>query len=248
MKCFDIALIPICIQSHNLERVGTVARPCPRLLEQHHSSRLVSPNAGWFEKKEESIVSAKRARLYDVFALLTVVIVIGLDQWTKSLVIRNLSMGSEVPFPLVGHYLVLEYTQNNGAAFSIFQGSLVLVILIAIAIIVVASLYLRVLNSGSLLLKLVFGLIIGGAFGNLIDRLLHGGYVVDFVSFRIPEIGYKFAIFNVADACISVGVFLLLTIVLLGGLDRKTTSTKKSDTVSISSTTVPQEDISEERA
>src|SRR5690348_16221139 len=98
-------------------------------------------------------------------------IIIALDQWTKSLVIHNLSVGSEVPFPLVGHYLVLAYTQNHGAAFSIFQGSLILVLLIGIAIIVVASLYLRMLNSGSLLLKLVFGLIMGGAFGNLIDRL-----------------------------------------------------------------------------
>jgi len=193
-------------------------------------------------------VSAKRARLYDVFALLTVMIVIALDQWTKSLVVHNLSIGSVVPFPLVGHFLVLAYTQNNGAAFSIFQGSLILVLLIGIAIIVVASLYLRMLNSGSLVLKLVFGLIIGGAFGNLIDRLLHGGYVVDFISFGIHEIGFQFAIFNVADACISVGVFLLLVIVLLGGRDRKSTSTKKSDTVPTSLPAPEQEDISERRA
>jgi signal peptidase II len=200
------------------------------------------------EKKEKSIVSAKRARLYDVFALLTVMIVIALDQWTKRLVVHNLNLGSEVPFPLVGHYLVLAYTQNNGAAFSIFRDNWILVLLIGVAIIVVASLYLRILNSGSLILKLVFGLIIGGAFGNLIDRLLHSGYVVDFVSFRIPEIEYKFAIFNVADACISVGVFLLLAIVLLGGWDRKTTSARESDTTPTSTTTVQQEDVSEKRA
>ena len=192
-------------------------------------------------------MSVKRARLYDVFALFTVTIVIALDQWTKSLVIRNLSMGSEVQFPLVGHYLVLAYTQNNGAAFSIFQGSLILVLLIGIAILVVVTLYLRMLNSGSLLLKLVFGLIIGGAFGNLIDRLLHSGYVVDFVSFRIPEIEYKFAIFNVADACISIGVCLLLAIVFLGGWGRKSTSAKKSDTGAASATTVQQEDMSEKQ-
>ena len=206
------------------------------------------------EKKEESIVSAKRARLYDVFALITVTIVIALDQWTKSLVLRNLSVGSEVPFPLVGHYLVLEYTRNNGAAFSIFQGSLVLVLLIGVAIIVVATLYLRMLNSGSLILKLVFGLIIGGAFGNLIDRLKHGGYVVDFISFRIPEIRYYFAIFNVADACISVGVFLLLVIVLFRGWGPDSHSVKKSDTIpaevarGASPQATQQEDMSEKRA
>jgi signal peptidase II len=192
-------------------------------------------------------VSAKRARLYDVFALCTVIIVIVLDQWTKSLVVRNLSIGSEVPFPLVGRYLVLEYTQNNGAAFSIFQGSLVLVLLIGIAIIVITTLYLRMLNSGPLIFKLVFGLIMGGAFGNLIDRIAHGGYVVDFVSFRIPEIGYKFAIFNVADACISVGVFLLFMLVLFGGLGRSSPSAAidKSNTTPSSNR---QEDVSEKQA
>ena len=184
-------------------------------------------------------MSAKRARLYDVFALITIIVVIALDQWTKSLVLHNLSVSSEVPFPLVGHYLVLEYTQNNGAAFSIFQGSLVLVLLIGVAIIVVATLYLRMLNSGSLILKLVFGLIIGGAFGNLIDRLIHGGYVVDFISFRIPEIKYYFAIFNVADACISVGVCLLLVIVLFGGWGPDYASAKKSEEFSVEAQACP---------
>ncbi len=193
-------------------------------------------------------MSAKRARLYDVFAILTVMIIIALDQWTKSLVIGNLSIGSEVPFPLVGHNLVLEYTRNNGAAFSIFQGSMVLALLIGIAIIVVAILYLRILNSGSLLFKLVFGLIIGGAFGNLVDRLMRGGYVVDFISFRIPEIGYKFAIFNVADAFISVGVFLLLAIVLFGSWGHNSASTGKSDTVAEPAAIVQQESMSEKRA
>ena len=199
-------------------------------------------------------MSTKRARLYDVFALLIVFIVVALDQWTKSLVIHNLSSGKEVPFPLVGHYLVLEYIQNNGAAFSLFQGSLVLALLIGIAIVVVATLYLRILNSGSLLLKLMFGLIIGGAFGNLMDRLVRGGYVVDFVSFRVPEIGYKFAIFNVADACISMGVFLLLIIAIFGGLDRKSTAETENNTIPPSSThraspqTAQQEDMTEKRA
>ncbi len=194
-------------------------------------------------------MSAKRARLYDVFALLTVIVVIVLDQWTKSLVVHNLNIGSDVPFPLVGHYLVLEYTQNNGAAFSIFQGSIVLALLIGIAIIVVATLYLRMLNSGSLILKLVFGLIIGGAFGNLIDRVVHGGYVVDFVSFRIPEIGYQFAIFNVADACISVGVFLLFLLVIFGGLGRAPDVTTPAVTDKSGTTAASlKEDISEKQA
>lgn len=165
----------------------------------------------------------KRARLYDVLALSTAIIAIVLDQWTKSLVVRNLAVGSQMPFPVLGHYLVLEYIHNSGAAFGMLSGgngSIVLAILIAIAILVVCTLYARMLNTGPLAYKIVFGLILGGATGNLIDRIIHSGYVVDFVSFRIPEINYYFAIFNVADACISVGVFLLFIMVLFGGMKR----------------------------
>lgn len=163
-------------------------------------------------------MTAKRARIYDGVALLTALIVIVLDQWTKALVVENLSPpGSREPISLVGPYLVVSYIQNRGAAFGMFANTTLLVLLIAVAIIVVGYLYVRMLNSGPLFYKFVFGLIIGGAFGNLIDRARHSGYVVDFISFRIPEINYYFAVFNIADACISVGVFLLFILVLLGG-------------------------------
>ncbi|HZR38701.1 MAG TPA: signal peptidase II [Ktedonobacteraceae bacterium] len=170
---------------------------------------------------------AKRARLYDALALLTVIVVIALDQWTKALIMQNFQPGGGTPFPLVGHYLVILYTHNSGAAFSMLANQAILAVLIALAIGVVIYLYVRMLNSGPLIYKLVFGMIIGGAVGNLIDRALHSGYVVDFISFRIPEINYYFAIFNVADACISVGVFLLFVLVLFGGFNRTPAGTKE---------------------
>jgi signal peptidase II len=92
-----------------------------------------------------------------------------------------------------------------------------LIILIVAAIAVVVYLYIRMLNSGPLIYKLILGLIVGGAAGNLLDRARHGGYVVDFLAFRIPELNYRFAIFNVADAFISVSVVLLFLLVLFGG-------------------------------
>ena len=73
------------------------------------------------------------------------------------------------------------------------------------------------LNNGPLRYKIVFGMIIGGAIGNLIDRFHNGGFVVDFIWFRIPQINYSFAVFNIADASISVGVFFLFLFVLFGG-------------------------------
>ncbi len=164
----------------------------------------------------------KRARLYDMLALLVALVVIALDQWTKALVVENLSPpGSRPPIPVIGEYLTIYYIQNSGAAFSLLANNVLLSVLIAVAICVIAYLYIRMLNTGPLAFKLIFGMIIGGAVSNLIDRLIHSGYVVDFIYFRIPQIGYRFAIFNLADASISVGVFLLLVYVLLGGLRRR---------------------------
>ncbi len=178
-------------------------------------------------------MTAKRARLYDILALLTVIIVVALDQWTKALVVQHLSPPqSKPPISIIGHYLVIYYIRNNGAAFSLFENTLFLPILIALAICVVGYLYFRMINTGSLAYKIVFGMIIGGAFGNLIDRIRHGGYVVDFIWFRIPEIGYSFAIFNIADACISVGVFLLFVILVFGSLWHKNTSEEQIQPVS----------------
>jgi signal peptidase II len=165
-------------------------------------------------------VSAKRARLYDAFTLLTVIVIAILDQWTKQLVVERLSLEKVVPFPFLGHNLAFEYTQNSGAAFSMLKGNALLALFILAAIGVVGYFYSRMWNTGPLIYKLVFGLIIGGALGNLVDRVIHGGYVVDFISFRIPEIGFYFAIFNVADASISIGVFLLFVLLLFGGRDR----------------------------
>ncbi|HVU70377.1 MAG TPA: signal peptidase II [Ktedonobacteraceae bacterium] len=164
-------------------------------------------------------MTSRRARIYDAIALLTAIIVISLDQWTKTLVASNLGppdLGPQVP--LIGPYLTLYYIRNQGAAFNMFDtNGPVLVVLIAVAVAVIGYLYLRMLNTGTWLYKLIFGLIIGGAAGNLLDRFLHGS-VIDFIWFRIPQIGFNFAIFNLADASISVGVVLLFITLLFGGM------------------------------
>jgi signal peptidase II len=173
-------------------------------------------------------VTAKRARLYDVLALVTATVIVALDQLTKSLVILYLSPpGIRLPTPVIGDYLTFWYIQNNGAAFSMFSNSIVLALLIIAAVCVITYLYTRILNSGPLLYKLIFGLIIGGAAGNLLDRAIHGGYVVDFIFFRIPQIGFKFAIFNLADASISIGVVSLLLLVFFKGIPGGVTRTPR---------------------
>ncbi|GAC1425721.1 MAG: signal peptidase II [Ktedonobacteraceae bacterium] len=156
---------------------------------------------------------ANHARIYDAFAFLVTIIVIALDQWTKFLVVTYLSPPESRSISVVSQYLILYYIQNSGAAFSMLKNTTVLVVLIAVAMLVVGYIYLRILNSGPLYYKIIFGLIIGGALGNVIDRIHNGGYVVDFIAFRIPQINFYFAIFNVADACITIGVLLLFVFI-----------------------------------
>jgi len=177
-------------------------------------------------------VKHRRARVYDALAFLTAILVLILDQWTKAWVVTSLSPSFIGPrISLIGNYLTLYYIRNNGAAFSLFANSTVLVLLIAVAIGVIAYLYLRNINTGSVWYKLIFGLIIGGALSNLIDRVRHGGYVVDFISFNVPQFNFHFAIFNLADAAISVGVVLLFVTLLFGSVLKPEEASKKTQTI-----------------
>src|SRR5260370_25411326 len=144
-----------------------------------------------------------------------------MDQWTKALVVEHLSSYDTGPkIYLIGQYLLLFFIRNNGAAFSLFANSIVLVGLIILVVGANSYIYARKINTGSMAIKLIFGMIVGGALGNIIDRVRHAGYVVDFIAFRIPQIGFYFAIFNIADAAISVGVFLLFVALLFGSFPR----------------------------
>lgn len=175
---------------------------------------------------------ARRARIYDACALLTAILAVILDQWSKALVVTHLGPPDFGPqIPLINPYLVLYYITNRGAAFSMFEtNGAMLFVLITLAVVVIAYFYARMLNTGPLLYKLIFGLIIGGAAGNLLDRLTHGS-VVDFIWFRIPQIGFSFAVFNLADAAISVGVVLLFITLLFGGVRGKTSTQDPSHSV-----------------
>lgn len=128
------------------------------------------------------------------------------DQWTKWWVRENIEFGGQwMPSSLswLSPYARIVHWYNSGAAFGIFQdGNLVFTIL---AFIVVGALiyYFPQTEKDDWLLKLAMGLQLGGAIGNLIDRLMMGK-VTDFISIA------NFPVFNIADASISVGVLVLL--------------------------------------
>lgn len=142
-------------------------------------------------------------RDYVPLAFLASVIVI-LDQLSKSWIRTNLAPGEVwAPWEWLAPYARLVYWHNTGVAFGMFQGMgqffSILAIVVAAAIL---YFYHRVPES-DWVLRLALGLQLGGAVGNLIDRLTLG-HVIDFVS-----VG-NFAVFNVADASISVGVAVML--------------------------------------
>jgi signal peptidase II len=125
-------------------------------------------------------------------------VVVAVDQVTKSAVEANLHR----PVHLLGPFgLALGF--NSGSAFSLFTGRPA--ILVPVAIVLVGVLLWAIWHARNLTAAIALGLVLGGAVGNLTDRALrgHGGSVVDFITLS------HWPTFNVADACITVGVVLL---------------------------------------
>ena len=137
-----------------------------------------------------------------LFGIAAVVII--LDQCSKSWVRQTIPLGGEIyPVPFLAPFFRFTYWHNTGAAFGIFQNAnLPLLILTSIISILIIAYYHKVYDE-PLVFKISLGLLLGGAVGNIIDRIQYG-YVTDFVA-----IG-RFAVFNVADSCVTVGVFLML--------------------------------------
>ena len=128
---------------------------------------------------------------------------IALDQYTKHLVRRTIPLNtSRDPIPQIGHLLTFSHVRNTGAAFGLFPQMGSVFVIVAVAVVGLIILYYRQLASGSWLLSIAFGLQLGGATGNLIDRLSQG-YVTDFVDVHV------WPVFNLADSSVVVGTALL---------------------------------------
>jgi lipoprotein signal peptidase len=137
--------------------------------------------------------------------------VVALDVVSKIIVVAKLT--DRAPVRLLGGFLKLEETRNPGAAFSIGTGTTIVFAVVAIAVIVVILRTARRL--ASLPWSIVLGLLLGGATGNLIDRLVRSpgvfrGWVVDWIA--LPH----FAVFNLADSAITIGA-VLAVLLALGG-------------------------------
>ena len=160
----------------------------------------------------EPVETAPRRQLETKQAVVLVVLlacaIIIADQLTKAWITpRYGPCGTPGFTPVIGRFAGFSYVCNTGTAFSRFQNSPLVWLPVLIAFTAVGWLWLRSLPLGRTLQQFAFGLVIGGATGNLIDRA-RLGYVVDFVDLRLSD-SLRFYVFNVADSSICIGVALL---------------------------------------
>ncbi|MGH2443432.1 MAG: signal peptidase II [Chloroflexota bacterium] len=128
-----------------------------------------------------------------------------LDQVTKALVAAHLKGH---PLKLLGGGLYVVYARNTGAAFSIFRSGGAVFVVIAVVVSAGIIVYFRRVTESPLPVRIALGLILGGALGNLIDRV-RLGFVVDFIDLR------WWPVFNIADSCIVIGTVLLIVVAFL---------------------------------
>jgi signal peptidase II len=140
-----------------------------------------------------------------------VTVAVALDQWIKYLVETRLAMHEQVD---VLPFLALYRTFNTGVAFSMFSSFGDVGLIVVSLAVVTFMLYLAShTTSSQVVARIGFALVVGGAIGNLIDRAVYG-HVIDYVLFHTPV--WSFAVFNLADAFITVGAALVLLEEFLG--------------------------------
>ena len=168
-------------------------------------------------------------RKYAALVLVTP-LALALDQWTKFLAVSHLTRALAGPgspgFFGANHLLALRtapvtvtsfwkfvYAENPGAAFSFLAGAssgarIPFFYVVALAATVLIGFFYVKSGDGHGLRRLALAMVLGGAFGNTLDRIIHG-YVIDFILWHAGH--YEWPVFNVADSFVCVGVFLLLT-------------------------------------
>lgn len=129
-----------------------------------------------------------------------------IDLVSKILANSYLTVGKSVV--IINNFFSFTLAYNKGIAFSMLEGNLLFIILMTI--VVIFFLFSFVKNNVSDKIEIIsYSFVIGGAIGNLVDRICYG-YVIDFLDFNI--LGYDYPIFNLADSFIVIGIFMMIII------------------------------------
>lgn len=134
-----------------------------------------------------------------------VFITIMIDQMSKLIIEAFLELGESIT--VIPNFFALTYVRNTGAAFSILEGKMIFFYVITVIAVGGMLHYLSKTPKEQIWMRLSLILMLGGAVGNFIDRVMYQ-YVRDFLDFTI--FGYDFAVFNLADSFLCIGVALLM--------------------------------------
>ena len=154
------------------------------------------------EPSAAAAVAPTARRRWPLFIALAATIVV-VDQAAKALVTRSLTAGQSVD--VVGDLVRIVFGQNSGALFGLFKDNALMFGVVSLLVVALIVVY-HARAVGTPYLTVTLGLLLGGAIGNMLDRLLLG-YVVDFVDVGIGST--RFYTFNVADSAISLAILLL---------------------------------------
>jgi signal peptidase II len=138
------------------------------------------------------------------------VFVILLDQLTKYIVMKSMYVGESIQ--IIPNFFYISSSRNSGAAWGILQDKMYFFYLITIVFVIAVVYFIQKQAKGNKLLGISLGLILGGAIGNFIDRLVRQE-VVDFIHVYI--FGYDFPVFNIADSSLCIGVILMIIITFM---------------------------------
>ena len=145
--------------------------------------------------------------------IFTIIISFIVDRITKVLIGLNYNLLETKP--IINNLFSITYVKNKGAAFSILENKIPILIIISILAIILLVYYINKEKNISMLSTFSYGIIIGGILGNLFDRVFLNG-VVDFLSFKIFD--YYFPIFNIADSLIVIGIIILIIEIIINDL------------------------------
>ncbi len=143
-----------------------------------------------------------------IWLVVIALVIITLDQYTKSLVRANLTAYVDyMPIAWLDRFVTLTYVQNTGAAFGLFQGGSIVLAIVAVVVVGFIVVFFRQQKEIPAIMVISLGLMLAGSTGNLIDRIARG-FVTDFVNLR------WWPVFNVADSSIVIGTILLAVYIL----------------------------------
>lgn len=143
--------------------------------------------------------------------LVVVGVILLVDLLTKEYVVKFLNTQSGLFYELIPGFINLQYTENTGAGFGIFQGNTVALTAVTMVVVIGVMIYLFLALKENEWLRISLVFIISGGIGNIVDRI-GLGYVRDFVQFAFWE---EFAIFNIADSFVVIGAFLLVIVLIV---------------------------------